>query len=139
MEKENTQVNDLDDFDDDLDDGIYAVPSPKCLPQYSLRRIAKYKKENGIKGPLREDELKQFRIEPRGFICREVKSVEEATHWFPMFGNCCDECEVTPYQLYRIFLDRYDDEYLIVDDNNNFSLIHLWHKGRFVVLEETWK
>jgi hypothetical protein len=44
----------LDDFDDDLDDGIYAVPSPKCLPQYSLR-IAKYKEENGIKGPLSED------------------------------------------------------------------------------------
>ncbi|MGG1639539.1 hypothetical protein [Paenibacillus sp. NRS-1760] len=83
--------------------------------------------------------MKQFRIEPRGFICREVKTVEEATHWFPAFENPYEDCEVTPYQLYRIFHDRYDDEFLIMDDHNNFSLIHLWHIGRYVVLEETWK
>jgi len=29
-----------DNFDDDFDDGIYAVPRPKRLPQYSIRRIA---------------------------------------------------------------------------------------------------
>ncbi|WP_162848305.1 hypothetical protein [Paenibacillus nanensis] len=42
------------DFDDDSSDGIYAVPSPKCMPQYSIRRIAQYMVENGIEGPLRK-------------------------------------------------------------------------------------
>ncbi|RIX60039.1 hypothetical protein D3P08_00135 [Paenibacillus nanensis] len=83
--------------------------------------------------------MKQFRIEPRGFKCRQVKTVEEATHWLPILGNRFEEYETTPFQLYRIFHDRYDDEFLIMDDNNNFSLIHIWHKGRYVVLEETWK
>ncbi|MCG5252464.1 hypothetical protein P4U99_27640 [Brevibacillus agri] len=140
MDKEEEKLlKELIEFDDDFPKGIYAVPSPKCLPKYAIRRIAKYMEENGIEGPLSEEELKQFRIEPKGFICRAVEKVEEATHWLATFDDDIGECEVTPFQLYRIFYDKYDDEHLIVDDNDIFSLIYLWHNGRFVVLEETWK
>ncbi|MDR9507582.1 MULTISPECIES: hypothetical protein [Brevibacillus] len=140
MEREEEKLlKELIDFDDDFPKGIYAVPSPKCLPKYAIRRIAKYMEENGIEGPLSKEELKQFRIEPKGYICKEVQCVEEATHWLATFDDAIDECEVTPFQLYRIFHDKYDDEHLIIDDNGNFSLIYLWHEGRFVVLEETRK
>lgn len=128
---------DIDEFyNDDEPSGILAVPSPRCLPQYSIRKIAEYMREKGIIGPLNEEELKQFRIEPKGFICRMVKSVNKATHWMPTFKDDYEGCEVTPYQLYRIFYDKYDKEHLIMDDNNQFSLIHIWHGGRYVVLEE---
>lgn len=129
---------DYTEFDDEPS-GILAVPSPRCMPQYSIRKIADYMKEKGIEGPLSDEELKQFRIEPKGFICREVKNVKKATHWMPTFESHYDGCEVTPYQLYRIFYDQYDKEHLVVDDNNQFSLIYLWHSGRFVVLDEVVK
>lgn len=140
MEKEEEKLlKELIEFDDAFTKGVFAVPNPKCLPRYNSRKIAKYRRENGIKGPLSEEELQQFRIEPKGFICRAVQSVEEATHWLPNIDDEMGECEVTPYQLYRIFHDKYDDEYLIVDDKKDFSLFYLWHNGRFVVLEETWE
>ncbi|KIL38673.1 hypothetical protein SD70_24800 [Gordoniibacillus kamchatkensis] len=126
-----------DEFDDAFPKGIYAVPTPRCLPRYSIRRIAKYMRENNIKGPLSKDELKQFRIEPKGYVCRVVQTIEEATYWLPTFDEDLEECEVTPYQLYRILYDKADDEHLIIDDNDEFSLIYLWHAGRFVVLEES--
>lgn len=131
------QINEMSEFDDAFPKGIYAVPSPKCLPRYNIRKIDKYLRENGIQGPLSEDELQQFRIEPKGFICMQVQNVEEATHWLATFDDDIGECEVTPFQLYRIFRDQYDDECLIIDDDKNFSLIYLSHAGRFVVLEQT--
>lgn len=125
------------EHDDDFDDGIYAVPSPKCLPKYNFREVFRYKRENGIDELINAD-LNKFRITPKGFICRSVEKVEDATHWLPAFCNH-RQCDVTPYELYRVFHDRYEDEYLIQDNNDQFSLIYLWHVGRFVVLEETWK
>ncbi|MFP3391783.1 hypothetical protein [Brevibacillus sp. SIMBA_040] len=135
--KEEELLSEMIEFDDAFPKGVYAVPIPKCSTRYNIRKIAEYMRENGLKGPLSEDELQRFRIEPKGFICRAVVNVEEATHWLPTFDDEIGDCEVTPFQLYRIFLDKYGDECVIVDDEKNFSLIYLWHNGRFVVLEET--
>ncbi|CAM3018390.1 hypothetical protein PASE110613_12630 [Paenibacillus sediminis] len=140
MEKDDEKLLkeiDDDEFDDAFPKGIFAIPSPKCLPRYNVRAIAKYMKEKRIRGSLSDNELKQFRIEPKGYICRAVQSIEEATHWLPTFDDEMEECGITPYQLYRIFQDRYENEFLIMDDSNEFSLIYLWHNGRFVVVEKT--
>lgn len=135
--KEEELLSEMIEFDDAFSKGIYAVPSPKCLPRYNIRGIAEYMEKIGRKSSLSEDELERFRIEPKGFICRAVQKVEDATHWLAEFDNDIGECEVTPYQLYRLFLDKYGEECIILDDEKNFSLIYLWHNGRFVVLEET--
>lgn len=62
--------------------------------------------------------------------------MEKATHWLAYEDSSNKDNGITPFQFYRLFLDKYDDEYVIFDDNNVNTTAYMWHEGEFVRLEK---
>lgn len=70
-----------------------------------------------------------------------TEDIHKATHWMALEDKDAVECEkVTPNQLYRLYLDSYEDEYILIDDEKNLHMDYICHEGQYVILEgsEKW-
>ncbi|SDE38634.1 hypothetical protein SAMN02799630_05326 [Paenibacillus sp. UNCCL117] len=73
-------------------------------------------------------------------IVRVTADIHEATHWMPVKDERWTEdggawSGVTPDKHYRLFYDKYDKEYVIVNDRGQLSMIYLAHRGCYLVYE----
>lgn len=70
-----------------------------------------------------------------------TNNIEEATHWLSLFDSDSPVRDsVIPhktYELYKLKDDIGFKEYFILDENGNFSMIYLCHKGVYVREKES--
>ncbi|SDE48789.1 hypothetical protein SAMN02799630_05540 [Paenibacillus sp. UNCCL117] len=64
--------------------------------------------------------------------------ISEATHWMPLPDErwTADNdawSGVRPDKHYRLFYDKYDREYVIVNDRGQLSMIYLAHHGLYLI------
>jgi hypothetical protein len=67
--------------------------------------------------------------------------IHEATHWTPLEDDRWTEQSVawsgvSQDKHYRLFYDKYDREYVIVNDRGQLSMIYLAHHGLFLIYEQ---
>ncbi|WP_159885760.1 hypothetical protein [Paenibacillus puerhi] len=69
-----------------------------------------------------------------------TSDINEATHWMPLPDErwTADNSAwsgATPGKHYRLFYDKYDREYVIVNDRGQLSMIYLAHHGLYLIYE----
>ncbi|KAA9007210.1 hypothetical protein F4V43_01615 [Paenibacillus spiritus] len=65
-----------------------------------------------------------------------VDDDKQATHWRALPDTREDGSDaITIGKLYRLYWDYFDNEYVILNDNKQFSTIYMWHNGEWVVME----
>lgn len=64
--------------------------------------------------------------------------ISKATHWRAIKDHLHldDDTIVTIGTLYSTYLDKYQEEYFIIDDIGNFSMVYLNHKGEFLIMKK---
>jgi hypothetical protein len=81
--------------------------------------------------------LKQTPSQP---LITVISDINEATHWMPLpderwTADSGSWSGVTPDKHYRLFYDKYDQEYVIVNDRGHLSMIYLAHRGLYLIYE----
>lgn len=66
-----------------------------------------------------------------------VDDIDDATHWIPEEDENCLHWNVTPNNLYTLYIDKYKDEYCIFSDLGDKSLAFLGCRGKFVAVEKS--
>lgn len=67
-----------------------------------------------------------------------TEDINIATHWLclPDQRHSEENDHVTDYVLYRLYVDKAEDEVIIFDDIESSSVVFTWHQGYYICIDD---